>query len=77
MHKKDVTLRPILSMVNSAQYKLAKFFSEQLYSVLEHFSSYILKDSFSYNNQIKSIASNNTFMASFDVKSLFTNVPLD
>ena len=77
IHKKDAPLRPILSMVNSAQHKLAKFLNDQLYPVLEHFSSYILKDSFSFVDQIKNIASNNTFMASFDVKSLFTNVPLD
>ena len=49
----------------------------QLYPVLELFFSYKLKDLFSFVNQIKSSNSNNTFMASFDVKSLFTNVPLD
>ena len=37
MHKKDVPLRPILSMVHSAQHKLAKFLNDQLYPVLEHF----------------------------------------
>ena len=72
LHKKGVPLRPILSMVNSAQHKLAKFLNDQLCPVLEHFSSYVLKDSFSFVDQIKSIASNNTFMASFDVKSFFT-----
>ena len=77
LHKKGVPLRPILSMVNSAQHKLAKFVNDQLCPVLEHFSSYILKGSFSSFDQIKSITSSYTFMALFDLKSLYNNVPLD
>ena len=64
-------------MVNSAQHKLEKFLDYQFERVLKYFSSYILKDSFSFVDQIKDIESNNTFIASFDVKSLFTNVPLE
>ena len=70
-------MRPILSMVNSAQHKLAKFLNVLLNPVLEFFSSYTLKDSFTFVEQIKGMNSDNTFMASYDVKSLFTNVPLD
>ena len=77
LHKENIPLRPILSMVKSAQHKLAKFLNFQLQPVLEHYSSYILKDSFSFVDEISAIESNNTFMASFDVKSLFTNVPLN
>ena len=64
-------------MVNSAQHKLAIFLNFQLEPVLKHYSSYILKDSFSFVDQIKDIESNNNFIASFDVESLFTNVPLE
>ena len=71
IHKNDIPLRPILSMVNSAQHKLAKFINYQLEPVLKYYSSYTLKDSFSFVDQIKDIQSNNTFIASFDVKILF------
>ena len=64
-------------MVKYAQHKLAKFVNDKLYMVLKHLSSYMLKDSFSFADHIKRTDSNNTFMASFDVKSLFTNVLLD
>lgn len=51
----NVPLRPILTMVNSAQHKLVKFLNDldQLFSVLEHFSSYVLKISFSFNKEKK------------------------
>ena len=37
IHKKHIPLRPILSIVNSAQHKIAEFLNDQLYHVLEHF----------------------------------------
>ena len=64
-------------MVNSAQHKLAKFLNSCLEPVLKHFSSYCLKDSFTFVDKIKEMEANNTFNASFDVKILFTNVPLE
>ena len=48
IHKNDIPLRPILSMVNSAQHKLAKFLNYSLEPVLKHFSTYCLKDSFTF-----------------------------
>ena len=70
-------LKPILSAVNSVQHKLTRFLNDQIYPVLEPLSSYILKDPSSFVDQVKCINSKNTFMAFFDVRSLFTNVPLD
>ena len=64
-------------MVNSAQHKLAKFLNSSLELVLKHFSTYCLKDSFTFVDKIKEMEANNTFNASFDVKSLFTNVLLE
>ena len=38
--------------------------------------SHSLQDSFSFVKEINSIQVSNRFMASFDVVSLFTNIPL-
>ena len=76
IHKNDVPLRPILSMINSPQHKIAKFLNYLLEPVLDYYSNYVIKDSFTFVEKIRKIKTKNTFMASFDVKSLFTNVPL-
>ncbi|XP_046848123.1 uncharacterized protein LOC124441700 [Xenia sp. Carnegie-2017] len=80
IHKEGAPLRPILAMINSAQHELAKQLSVVLSPVLERFSTYALKDSFTFTDELKqqnfSIYSNLT-MCSFDVTSLFTNVPLE
>ena len=76
IHKCDVPLRPILSAMGTAGYNLAKFFVPLLSAfTTKHFS---IKDSFSFATEISSLPdSNSYFMASFDIKSLFTNIPLE
>ena len=76
IHKCDVPLRPILSAIGTAGYNLAKFFVPLLSAfTTNHFS---IKDSFSFASEISSLPdSNSYFMASFDIKSLFTNIPLE
>ena len=77
IHKVGTPLRPILSMVNSAQHALAKWLASLLQPVLDEYSSFCIKDSFTFSDQIKSLDSQeNMFMGSFDICSLFTNVPL-
>ena len=67
-------LRPILSAVNTGTYKWAKLFVP----LLKPFTSnnYTVKDSFDFAKDITQ-QSSKLFMASLDVDSLFTNVPLD
>ena len=77
IHKENIPFRPILSMVNSAQHKLAKFLNSSLEPVLKYFSAYCLKDSFTFVDKIKEMEAQITFIMSFDVKSLFTNVLLE
>ena len=76
IHKCDVPLRPILSAIGTAGYNLAKFFVPLLSAfTTNHFS---IKDSFSFATEISSLPdSNSYFIASFDIKSLFTNIPLE
>ena len=77
-HKSGCPLRPILSMTNAPQQKLAKFLVKVLDPVLQKFSTYVTPDTFHFVKSLKnlSVPVDNVFMCSFDVKSLFTNVPL-
>ena len=79
VHKKDVPLRPILSMVGSVQHKLAKWLAELLQPVLNSFSKFSISDSFEFANFIRGtiINNDNKFMCSYDIKSLYTNIPLE
>ena len=65
--------RPILSAINTPGYNLAKF----LIPILEPLThnEFAVKDSFSFVREITKYDSS-FFMASLDVKSLFTNIPL-
>ena len=76
VHKPGVPLRLIISSINTAGYKLAKF----ILPVLSPFTSnqYTLKDSNSFIEFINSVSLPSQFvMASFDIESLFTNIPLE
>ena len=74
MIKNFARLRPILSAINTATYGWAKFFVPLLKCFT--MNEYTLKDSFEFAKDI--INQNlNCFMASLDVETLFTNVPLD
>ena len=80
VHKpKPIPLRPILSMVGSAQHELARWLAEVIRPVLNRYSSNVVKDSFSFCADLQDYGyvSDNAFMCSFDVVSLFTNVPID
>lgn len=72
-HKPNVPLRPILAAYNSANYKLAKY----LVPLLSHLTcnSYTLENSYNFVNIIKEQTAK-SFMVSYDVTSLFTNIPV-
>ena len=77
VHKHNFPLRPIISAIGTHAYKLAKF----LVPLLRPFStnSYTISDTFMFVKELceLQINTNNVVMTSFDVKSLFTNIPLD
>ena len=77
-HKPNCPLRPILSMIGSPQHKLAKYLISLLTPVSDRFSKYTVKDSFGFVELLKSIpiSSDKLHMCSFDIKKLFTNIPL-
>ena len=75
VHKTGCPFRPIVSSVNTYNYNLASF----LVGILQPISTnqYTVKDSFSFAHWAKTYKHGNGMMCSFDVSSLFTNVPLD
>ena len=77
IHKSSIPLRPILSSINHYSYKIAKFFIPSLTPIST--SSFVIKDSFSFVQELlnSDINSDSVVMASFDVTSLFTNIPVD
>ena len=76
VHKPNFPLRPIISAIGTHSYKLAKF----LIPLLRPFSTntFTINDTFSFVKELRElkINTNDVIMASFDVKSLFTNIPL-
>ena len=76
VHKPGAPLRPILSAIGTAGYNLSKFLLPMMKPITSN--SYTVQDSFSFSKEIQNFPnSSNYFMASFDIKSLFTNIPLD
>ena len=67
-------LRQIILAIGACSYSLAKFFVP----ILKEFTinEYTVKDSFSFSNEIRN-KSTSLYMASFNIQSLFTNIPLD
>ncbi|KAL0870054.1 hypothetical protein ABMA27_006218 [Loxostege sticticalis] len=76
IHKSNVPLRPIVSQIDSPTYDLAKHVAGVLQPLVGKTSSYV-KDSMHFIELIKNISMEpGDIMVSFDVESLFTNVPL-
>ena len=72
VHKEGCPLRPILSILGLPQHKLAKFLIDVLAPTLQKFSAYTVKDSFEFVEKLHELSPT----VSYDIKSLFTNVPL-
>ena len=64
--------RPIISAINTPSHEPAKF----LVPLLKSFTSndYIIKDSFSFAEEVSSFDCAH-YMTSFDIESLFSNIP--
>ena len=80
VHKTEpIPLRLIPSMAGCAQHEIARWLAEILQPVLNRFSALLLKDSFEFCKVLRDFGpvQEDSFMCSFDVKSLFTNVPIE
>lgn len=75
IHKNGAPIRPIISAIGTYNYKLAKYLDTILKPLVSE-DSFIIKDTFDFVNKISKIPeSNDQHMVSFDVESLFTNIP--
>ena len=68
------SFRPVVSSIGTFNYYLAQFLGGLLTPLL--LMEYTAKDTFTFIDQIKQVSSSGKFMISFDVASLFTNIPL-
>ena len=67
--------RPIVSSIGTYNYNLAKYLSNLLQLHIP--STFIASDSFTFVKEINDLSLHGMFMVTFDVESLFTNIPLD
>ena len=67
-------LRPIVSSLGSYNYNLAKYLCNLLSPHLPE--QYCTKDTFTFVEELKRVSLVDKFLVSFDVTSLFTNIPL-
>ena len=66
-------LRPIVSSIGTFNYNLARFLCDLLSPLVPN--DYSCKDTFSFVSQIKNANLSKKFLVSYDVTSLFTNIP--
>ena len=77
IHKQDVPLRPILSMTASAQHQLARRLTSVINPVLSVYFTHCISDSFTFADKVRTFSfPPSVFLCSYDVCSVFTNVPL-
>ena len=76
VHKNNYPLRPVISMIDSPEYELAKFMDSLIKPLVPN--KYMLNstDDFLIKLNNSNISSNDK-LVSFDVVSLFTNIPLN
>jgi len=72
-HKPGSPMIPIISAVGSFNHEAAKWLSNVLAPLRHH--STVVRDTFSFVKEIQKNDLLGCVMASFDVKSLFTNIP--
>ena len=75
VHKANASLRSVVSMIGTPEYELSKFLNNFIKPCIP--DRYLLKSTDHFMEKVKQFQfSKNQAMVSFDVVSLFTNVPL-
>ncbi len=67
--------RPVVSSIGTYNYQLAKMLSGLITPLLP--TEHCTTDTFSFVEDLKKVGSSDKFMISFDVESLYTNIPLN
>ena len=77
IHKNPMSVRPIVSTINSPTANLAKFLDHYLQPIMKQLPAY-LKDTTQFLNEITNLRIQpDTWLVTVDVKSLYTNIPND
>ena len=76
IHKESIPLRPIVSCIGSPTYKLAKHIVSIITPLVGQTSSFV-KDSRHFVRIVRGEIRTEEKLVSFDVESLFTNVPVE
>ena len=66
--------RPIVSSIGTYNYQLAKYLCNLLTPAISY--DHCTKDLFTFADEIQKVRHPSLFMVSFDIESLFTNIPL-
>ena len=75
VHKKDTPLRPVISMIGTPQYGLAKYLDSIIKPCIP--SQFMTSSTQDFINKFEAFHFPHSYaLVSFDVESLFTNVPL-
>ena len=75
VHKENKAMRPVVSMVNTPEYSLAKYLDSFIKPNIP--SQFMINSTADFVSEINSYPlQGNEFLVSYDVSSLFTNVPL-
>lgn len=78
IHKENIPLRPIVSSINTPNTAISKFLTDILTKTLGNYRDYNIKNSFEFANKYNNFKlPPNYVLVSFDVVSLFTNIPLN
>ena len=76
IHNKDNPARPVVSIIETLEYKLAKVLNTIIKPYLPN--KFLKNSTDDFLTHIKDFSfTSNQFLVSFDAKSLFTNVPLN
>ena len=76
VHKPGAPLRPVCSAIGTATYDLGKYLAEVIAPAKVSSHGTDLHSTFTFVDQIKDVDMTGLVMVSYDVRSLFTNVPL-
>ena len=76
VHKSGCPLRPICSAIGTSTYELGKYISKIIKPASLNSNGTDLRNTFDFVSQVSNCDVSDKFMVSFDVQSLFTNVPL-
>ena len=71
----QLKVRPIVSCINAYNYGLSSYLAKMVNPLIP--KDYCADDTFSFVQDVRNIDTHGCFMVSYDVTSLFTNIPLE